>query len=85
MNNETPIKVISIGVDSNGAGELVDDHSGWKDFDDLSDAEKDLISQQVDHIAKNTAEQTIKQRGKIPGQFKEYIDSLFKQKPAIFN
>lgn len=85
MNNETPIKVISIGVDSNGTGELVDDHGQWKDFDDLSDAERDLISQQVDHIAKNTAEQTIKQRGKIPGQFQEYIDSLFKQKPAIFN
>lgn len=85
MNNETPIQVISVGVSTNGAGELVDDHSSWKDFDDLSDAERELISQQVDHIVKNTAEQTIKQRGTIPGQFKGYIDELFKQKPAIFN
>lgn len=85
MNNETPIQVISVGVSTNGAGELVDDHSSWKDFDDLSDAERELISQQVDHIVKNTVEQTIKQRGTIPGQFKGYIDELFKQKPAIFN
>ena len=73
------------GDKGNSGKELADDHSGWGDFNDLSDAEKDLISQQVDNIAKNTAEQTIKQRGKIPGQFKEYIDSLFKQKPAVFN
>ena len=85
MNNKTPIKVISVGVDTNGTGELVDDHSHWKDFEDLSDAEKDLISQQVDHIVKNTVEQTHKQRGTIPGQFKGYIDELFKQKPTIFN
>lgn len=85
MNNETPIQVISIGVSTNGTGELVDNHSSWKDFDDLSDAERELISQQVDHIVKNTVEQTRKQRGTIPGQFKGYIDELFKQKPAIFN
>lgn len=85
MNNETPIQVISVGVSTNGTEELVDDHSSWKDFDDLSDAERELISQQVDHIVKNTVEQTRKQRGTIPGQFKGYIDELFKQKPAIFN
>lgn len=69
----------------NNGKELVDDHSSWKDFNDLSDAERELISQQVDHIVKNTVEQTRRQRGTIPGQFKGYIDELFKQKPAIFD
>lgn len=73
------------GDKGNNGKELVDDHSSWKDFNDLSDAERELISQQVDHIVKNTVEQTRRQRGTIPGQFKGYIDELFKQKPAIFN
>lgn len=73
------------GDKGNSGKGLADDHSGWGDFNDLSDAERELISQQVDHIVKNTVEQTRKQRGTIPGQFKGYIDELFKQKPAIFN
>lgn len=64
---------------------LVDDHSKWKDFENISEAEQELISDQVDHIAKQTAEQTVKQRGTIPNHLKDYIDDLFKQKPAIFN
>lgn len=57
----------------------------WKDFEGLSDAEKKLIENQIDHIAKQTAEHVMKQCGSIPGQFKEYIDSLFAKKPAVFN
>lgn len=60
-------------------------HEFWKDFQDLSDAEKELIGQQIDYMAKATAEQVQKGCGSIPGEFSEYIKSLFKQKPAIFN
>jgi len=60
-------------------------HEKWKDFDNLSEAEKELVEQQVDYIAKNVAEQVIKSRGTIPGEIKEYIDSLFIQKPPVFN
>ena len=62
-----------------------DSHASWKDFQDLSDTEKELVNQQIDHQAKNTAEHVQKLAGSIPGELSEYIGSLFKQKPAIFN
>lgn len=70
---------------ANGGGELVDDHSSWKEASNISESEKQLISNQVDFIAKNTVEQVKKTCGSIPGQFKEYIDSLFKIKKQVFN
>lgn len=95
INNQSPMVNITYGACNIGdIGDRFDDHSKWgssKDsnksdgFGDLSEAEKDLISQQIDYITKNTAEQTVKQRGTIPGCFQNYIDELFKQKPAIFN
>lgn len=60
-------------------------HKEWKDFDDLSDAEKELVKNQINHIAKQAAEQIQKTRGSIPAGLTEFIDSLFKIKPAIFN
>lgn len=63
----------------------IENHSTWNQFKDVSDAEKELISQQIDHMAKQTAEQVQRIAGTIPGEFAGYIDSLFKQKPSIFN
>ena len=57
----------------------------WKSFENLSETEKKLVQNQIDHMAKQSAEQVQKMAGKIPGQFKDYIDSLFKQRPAVFN
>ena len=95
VNNKTDIKVRYVAGSGKGDpmidpeslnGQMVDDHSKMaEDFGDLTDAEGELISNQIDHIAKNAAEQTIKQRGTIPGCFKEYIEGLFKQKPPVFN
>ena len=62
-----------------------DSHASWKDFQDLSDTEKQLIENQIDYQAKNTAETCQKLIGSIPGELKEYLDSLFKIKPQIFN
>ena len=99
INNKTNLKVQYVAGNGVGdkmidpesmSGNLVDDHSKMQDsgdngFGDLTESERELISKQIDHIAKNTAEQTMKQRGTIPGCFKDYIEGLFKQKPAIFN
>ena len=98
INNKTNLKVQYVAGGSgdnmidpeNIPGNLVDDHSKMQDggdngFGDLSESERELISKQIDHIAKNTAEQTMKQRGTIPDCFKEYIENLFKQKPPVFN
>lgn len=68
--------------DEDDQGETFDDHSIWKD---LSDAEKQLAQQQIDGIAKQTAEQVKRSQGNIPGEFREYIDDLFKVKPRIFD
>ena len=62
-----------------------DSHESWKDFQDLSDTEKQLIENQIDYQAKNTAETCKKLIGSVPGELKEYLDSLFKIKPQIFN
>ena len=62
-----------------------DSHASWKDFQDLSDTEKQLIENQIDYQAKNTAETCQKLIGSIPGELKEYLDSLFKIKPQVFN
>lgn len=99
INNKTSLKVQYVPGNGNGDsmidpqslnGQSVDDHSkmqndGDTGFDGLTDAERELISHQIDHIAKNTAEQTLKQRGTVPGCFKEYIEGLFKQKSPVFN
>lgn len=60
-------------------------HGHWVGFDKLSEAEKELVNNQIDYQAKRTAEQVSKLAGKIPGEFQEYIDKLFEKKPAIFN
>lgn len=60
------------------------DHD-WSSFDDMSDAEKQLVNNQVDHIAKQSAEQVQKSCGKIPAHLTSYIDSLFKKKERVFD
>ena len=63
-----------------------DDHTQWgKDFQECSDAEKQLIQNQINNQIKTAAEQTIKMRGTIPAEMKEIVDELFKPKPRIFD
>lgn len=62
-----------------------DSHKFWKDFNDLTDAEKELVKQQVNALAKHTAEEIIKGQGNIPGYLKQYIDNLFKDRDPVFN
>lgn len=62
--------------------EFLDDHSKWEN---LSDAQKELVQQQIDNLAKTTTEQIQKNCGKVPGQFKDYIEGLFKIKQRIFD
>ena len=63
-----------------------DDHSQWgKDFQECSDAEKQLIQNQINQQIKTAAEQTIKMRGTIPAEMQEIVDELFKPKPRIFD
>lgn len=69
------------GTDMSSVG----DHSHWKDFKNLPEATKQLIRNNVNTLLKNTAEQTAKQRGTIPGELSEIIQKLQEPKPEIFN
>lgn len=73
------------GDGDNNDPKTIDDHSTWKEIEGMSDAEKKLVQNQFDALAKNTAEQVMKQAGKIPGQFADYIKGLFEIKKEVFN
>lgn len=60
-------------------------HEGWKEFDDLPTAEKELINEAADGILKSVAEQVEKSRGTIPGCFEARIKELTEIKEAVFN
>ncbi len=59
-----------------------DDHSEWGD---LSDTQKSLAKAQLDYQQKEAAEQTLKQRGKLPSELEEQLKALLHPKPPIFN
>ena len=72
--------------DSNGLPNTKDDHSSWgKEFQECSDAEKQLIQNQINSQIKTAAEQTIKMRGTIPAEMQAIVDELFKPKPRVFD
>ena len=52
-------------------------HEMWKEFDEMSEADKKLIGKQIDHQLKDVAEQVKKNRGTIPGELGQYINSLY--------
>ena len=48
-------------------------HSNWEEFDDLSEAEKKLIDKQLQKVLSDAKEQTVKKRGRIPGEIEGVI------------
>lgn len=61
------------------------DHSTWDVFDDMSEAEKKLVQKQIEHQIKESAEQTQKRSGNIPGELAELIRRLFHIEPPKFD
>ena len=78
--NQQSSNLPSLGNSETGTG----DHNPWSDFD-TSDSVKQLVEQQIDHLAKQAAESIQRSQGTIPGELTEYIKKLFKQKKPIFN
>jgi len=60
-------------------------HSGWDDFDDLPESDKKLIQKQIEHQLKESAEQTIKKQGNIPGELADLIRRLTHVDPPKFD
>jgi predicted metal-dependent peptidase len=63
----------------------IDDHGTWEEFENLPEAEKKIIQQQLDRILKEAADQTVKKRGTIPGGISDYLIELEKLEKAKFN
>lgn len=68
-----------------GQSDAYHGHVTWKEFEDLSEAEQKMVQKQIDYQLKEAAEQTKKSRGNIPGEIKQYIDSLYFEEPAKFD
>jgi len=61
------------------------DHKTWEEFEELAEADKKLIQRQIEHQLKETAEQTVKRRGTIPGELAELIKRLQTILPPSFD
>jgi len=61
------------------------DHMTWDEFEELPEAEKKLVQKQIEHQLKETAEQTEKRRGTIPGELAELIKRLLHVDPPKFD
>lgn len=71
--------------EQHGSGTIVPDHDTWKDFEDLSEAEKKLLESQTSHILKEIADSVEKSRGIIPGEFKGILERLRHVEPPKFD
>ena len=60
-------------------------HSTWEDFDSLPEADKKLIQKQIEHQLKESAEQTVKKCGSIPGELAELVRRLMYVEPPKFD
>lgn len=71
----------------NGNGDLdedtIDDHSMWEG-NEISEAEKKLIENQIGNRMKDVTDQVKKQAGSIPGELSEILKRL-QNKPPVFN
>jgi len=61
------------------------DHKTWEEFEDLTEAEKKLVQKQVEHQLKETAEQTVKRCGNVPGELADLIKRLTTIEPSSFD
>ena len=60
-------------------------HSTWGEFDELPEADKKLVQKQIEHQLKESAEQTEKRCGSMPGELADLIKRLLHVPPAKFD
>tara|TARA_Y100000766_G_C18888043_1_gene596956 strand:+ start:693 stop:1859 length:1167 start_codon:yes stop_codon:yes gene_type:complete len=60
-------------------------HAGWEEIEDLSEADKKLLQKQIEHQIKESAEQTMKKHGTVPGELAELINRLLNVEPPKFD
>jgi predicted metal-dependent peptidase len=80
-------------IDNNPDGEVaemvngieMDWHDLWKAMEGMSEAERKLITKQIDHQLKEIASEMQKKKGSIPGELTQYISSLFEIKEPVLD
>jgi predicted metal-dependent peptidase len=60
-------------------------HPTWKEFDEMSEADKRLVKAQIDHQIKELVESQNRSRGLVPSELESYITSLFEEKPPSYD
>ena len=63
----------------------IPNHESWKEFDELSEAEQKLVRVQTEHLLKEVADQVVKSRGTVPGEFAELIKKILNPEPPKFD
>lgn len=77
---------IEIDIDKQGNIKVkLPNHDTWQEFEDLDEATKKLIKTQTEHIIKEVADQVVKSRGTVPGEFAEILQRLETLDPPKFN
>ena len=82
-NGDGQSRTITLGDGSKV--EVKASHEFWKQYEGMDEAEKKLMEKQIEHQLKDTADQVQKQRGHIPGELKELIDSLYVSEEPVLD
>lgn len=62
-----------------------DMHPTWKEFDDMSEAEKRLMTAQAEYQIREAVEEVIKARGSIPGEISSIYQRIINPEPPKFD
>lgn len=82
MSEGQTIVTVKVKGQSQEAG--VPDHSSW-DNEDLDEATKRVVRNQVQHVLTEIKEQIIRSRGVIPGEMASLLESLENAEPPKFD
>lgn len=85
LDAESNVTVVIEGPSGDSEERINPDHSTWKDFEDMNEAEKKLTKKVMENILKEVQEQTIKSRGIVPGIMVEIINAFEKDEEPKFD
>jgi predicted metal-dependent peptidase len=79
-------KTVMISKGNGQLGELdLPDHSTWGEFEGLDEATQKLINSHTQHLLNEVADQVVKSRGTIPGEFTEILAKINHVEPPKFD
>lgn len=58
------------------ASGTADDHSGWKDFRDMSDGERSIFDGELNRLIRASAKRSEKTRSSLPLRLQQYLDEI---------